>query len=399
MSQANLPNITPTITLTRSDAINMMMAAIAMEELGLSHVINAEGEKMQYALGTLPGVTAPVVNISNIQDITDSIRSMLGETVKSAWLQTSQLESLLAAPVDYGGTGATGVTGPDEGPIGPRGLPGPAGETGDDGPTGFTGISGITGITGVTGETGATGLTGLTGVTGVTGVTGQTGETGATGLTGLTGVTGVTGMTGQTGEAGLTGLTGLTGVTGVTGVTGQTGETGLTGLTGLTGVTGLTGMTGATGGTGEPANDRWLAYFNGAEAGPIGARGPILFNDNGYFTGTAISINPGGGYFLQNNGAGASLEPATYYVHYAVNAIAATGASMSIALALNGVTIPASEAISNNSVPVGATSNLAVGGSIFPTVTASTVNSLLLFNAGPAEISDITGSISIIKLL
>ncbi|MEK3792219.1 hypothetical protein MKX42_10900 [Paenibacillus sp. FSL R7-0204] len=375
MSQANLPNITPTITLTRSDAINMMLSAIAMEELGLSHVINAEGEKMQYALGTLPGVTAPVVNISNIQDITDSIRSMLGETVKSAWLQTSQLESLLAAPVDYGGTGATGVTGPDEGPIGPRGLPGPAGETGDDGPIGLTGVTGMTGMTGLTGETGETGLTGLTGVTGVTGVTGQTGETGETGLTGLTGVTGVTG------------------------VTGQTGETGETGLTGLTGVTGVTGMTGATGGTGEALIDRWLAYFNGAEAGPIGARGPILFNDNGYFTGTAISINPGGGYFLQNNGAGASLEPATYYVHYAVNAIAATGASMSVALALNGVTIPASEAISNNSVPVGATSNLAVGGSIFPTVTADTVNSLLLFNAGPAEISEITGSISIIKLL
>ncbi|MFC6649580.1 hypothetical protein [Paenibacillus rhizoplanae] len=82
MSQANLPNITPTITLSRSDAINMMLSAIAMEELGLSHVINAEGEKMQYALGTLPGVTAPVVNISNLQDITDSVRSLLGDGEK-----------------------------------------------------------------------------------------------------------------------------------------------------------------------------------------------------------------------------------------------------------------------------------------------------------------------------
>lgn len=82
MSQANLPNITPTISLTRNDAINMMLSAIAMEELGLSHVINAEGEKLQYALGTLPGVTAPVVNISNLQDITSSIRNMLGRRLK-----------------------------------------------------------------------------------------------------------------------------------------------------------------------------------------------------------------------------------------------------------------------------------------------------------------------------
>lgn len=136
MSQANLPNITPTISLTRNDAVNMMLSAIAMEELGLSHVINAEGEKLQYVLGTLPGVAAPVVNLSNLMDITSSIRNLLGETLKSAWLQTSQLESLLSVPVDYGATGAPGQTGPDEGPIGPRGLVGEIGETGDKGKRG-----------------------------------------------------------------------------------------------------------------------------------------------------------------------------------------------------------------------------------------------------------------------
>lgn len=57
MSQANLPNITPTISIARDDAVNLLLSSIAMEELGLSHIINAEGEKLQYILGTLPGVT------------------------------------------------------------------------------------------------------------------------------------------------------------------------------------------------------------------------------------------------------------------------------------------------------------------------------------------------------
>ena len=50
MSQPNLPNITPAITLSRDDAINLIISSIAMEEMGLSHIINTEGEK--HALGT-----------------------------------------------------------------------------------------------------------------------------------------------------------------------------------------------------------------------------------------------------------------------------------------------------------------------------------------------------------
>ncbi|MFQ6341187.1 collagen-like protein, partial [Bacillus sp. AF62] len=53
MSQPNLPDITPDISLTREEAINLLLSSIAMQELGLAHIINAEGEKLQYALGTL----------------------------------------------------------------------------------------------------------------------------------------------------------------------------------------------------------------------------------------------------------------------------------------------------------------------------------------------------------
>ena len=51
MSMPSFPNIDPPIQ--REDAVNQILSSIAMEELGLSHILNAEGEKLQYILGTL----------------------------------------------------------------------------------------------------------------------------------------------------------------------------------------------------------------------------------------------------------------------------------------------------------------------------------------------------------
>ncbi|TCP64122.1 hypothetical protein [Baia soyae] len=53
MSQPNIPNITPIIEVTTHQAINLLLSSIAMEELAHAHIVNAEAEKIQYALGTL----------------------------------------------------------------------------------------------------------------------------------------------------------------------------------------------------------------------------------------------------------------------------------------------------------------------------------------------------------
>jgi hypothetical protein len=170
LSQANLPNITPSITLTRDDAVNLLLSSIALEELGLSHIINAEGEKLQFVLGTLPGVTGPTATITDILNVNDSIQGTLKTLMQKELILANKLESVLSIP-----------------PVGTTGV----GATGPTGPTGSTGV-------GVTGPTGATGI-GITGPTGATGggITGPTGATGV-GITGPTGSTGV-GVTGPTG--------------------------------------------------------------------------------------------------------------------------------------------------------------------------------------------------------
>ncbi|MDP4099093.1 hypothetical protein OIN60_20415 [Paenibacillus sp. P96] len=96
MSQANIPNITSTIDITREEAITLIIASIAMEELGLSHILNAEGEKLQYVLGTLPGVSLAVPpTIGDLLAVNDSIRKTLKETVKKDWVLSNKLDMVL----------------------------------------------------------------------------------------------------------------------------------------------------------------------------------------------------------------------------------------------------------------------------------------------------------------
>lgn len=98
MSQANVPNITPVITLSRDDVFNLLLASIAMEELGLSHIINAEGEKIQFALGTLPGVSvSPPATISDILNVNASVHQTISAITKKELVLLNKLENVLDA--------------------------------------------------------------------------------------------------------------------------------------------------------------------------------------------------------------------------------------------------------------------------------------------------------------
>lgn len=133
MSMPNFPAISPPIT--REDAVNQILASIAMEELALSHIINAEGEKLQYVLGTLPGISGPPATVEDVLAANDSVRLMLDSIGQSQLLTKNKMQSVLASSEQQGVTGPTGATGP-------AGAAGPTGATGGTGPTGATGPTG-----------------------------------------------------------------------------------------------------------------------------------------------------------------------------------------------------------------------------------------------------------------
>lgn len=99
MSQANIPNITPTISLSTAQTIPLLLASIALEELSLAHILNAEAEKLQLVLGTLTPTrttfSPATVSISNLLEIDSSVRRTLRDVIKKEMLLEFKFENIL----------------------------------------------------------------------------------------------------------------------------------------------------------------------------------------------------------------------------------------------------------------------------------------------------------------
>lgn len=98
MSFPNIPNVSPTINLNRADVVNLLLASVAFEELGLAHVINAEAEKVQSVLGTLPVVSLTATNIGQLLSVNQSVNRTLKTVLKTQMLLQFKLEDILDIP-------------------------------------------------------------------------------------------------------------------------------------------------------------------------------------------------------------------------------------------------------------------------------------------------------------
>lgn len=83
--------------MTKDEALTMIIASIAMEELALSHIVNAEGEKLQYVLGTLPDGPKICASNQEILAVNKSVRDLLNTVMQNQMLLKGKLEKALEA--------------------------------------------------------------------------------------------------------------------------------------------------------------------------------------------------------------------------------------------------------------------------------------------------------------
>jgi hypothetical protein len=69
-----MPKFSKTDDLTKEQAINSILMSIAMEEAALSHILNVEGEKIQYALTNC-------ADIQEVIEVNESVTSLLEQII------------------------------------------------------------------------------------------------------------------------------------------------------------------------------------------------------------------------------------------------------------------------------------------------------------------------------
>lgn len=81
----SMPIIKPS-TVTKCQAITDIIESVALEQTALSHILNAEGEKLQYAIA-YPGITP-----EELLQFNDSVQSLINATTRLELILQSKLE-------------------------------------------------------------------------------------------------------------------------------------------------------------------------------------------------------------------------------------------------------------------------------------------------------------------
>lgn len=89
MSMPNIPEVKDSINLKRDQVINLLLASVGFEELGLAHILNAEGEKIQAVINNNK------CDVDDLLKINESVRKTLQEVIKKEMLLQFKLEDIL----------------------------------------------------------------------------------------------------------------------------------------------------------------------------------------------------------------------------------------------------------------------------------------------------------------
>jgi hypothetical protein len=95
MSLPNIPNIPNVPCIPPSAALSLILVSIAMEEIGLSHVINAEGEKIQSVVGALNCGKASVCDVLAVdKSVSELFRNVIKKEILLELKMVEALEAL-----------------------------------------------------------------------------------------------------------------------------------------------------------------------------------------------------------------------------------------------------------------------------------------------------------------
>lgn len=84
----------PDPAMTQDQALNMILSSIALEELALSHILDAEGEKLQYILKTRSNSSCPA-STSEILAINKSVTDLLEMVMQNQLLLKNKMNDVL----------------------------------------------------------------------------------------------------------------------------------------------------------------------------------------------------------------------------------------------------------------------------------------------------------------
>lgn len=96
MSMPTIPPITPPPAIPPQNAISLILVSIALEEIALSHILNAEGEKIQKAVQCAP-------SIQGLIDVNNSVSATLRTAIKKELLLDLKMVEALEALQSMGG--------------------------------------------------------------------------------------------------------------------------------------------------------------------------------------------------------------------------------------------------------------------------------------------------------
>lgn len=90
--------MTPTISITKGQTAPLLLASIAIEELALGHMINAQAEAIQSFLGTLEGgiaVSPSFITLSDFLDLNSSVEENFRDNIMKEMLLEFKFRNIL----------------------------------------------------------------------------------------------------------------------------------------------------------------------------------------------------------------------------------------------------------------------------------------------------------------